>query len=311
MRPIIIQYLTQQAERDPSIFLIVGDLGFSFIEPFKERFPNRFINAGIAEQNMIGIAAGLAMAGHNVYVYSIIPFLTMRCFEQIRNDLCYQNLPVKLIGNGSGFTYATDGITHQGLEDLSLMRALPNMTIVAPGSKNELEQLMPALHALPGPAYLCLGNIENLVTYPAQTTVTLGKATEIVPHATQSIIATGNALDLAWQTQQQLQEQGISIGLVSMPTIKPLDIDFLASRPWQALFTIDEHMINGGLGEGVARFLCEHMAHKVMFQTFGIDDVYFHQIGNRAYLKEKAGLCKDAIATAITKKLCSLTYSNT
>jgi transketolase len=300
---MFLQYLARQAELDPSLFLIVGDVGFSVIEPFRERFPNRFINAGIAEQNMIGIAAGLAMAGHNVYVYSIIPFVTMRCFEQIRNDLCYQNLPVKLVGIGSGFTYGTLGVTHYGLEDISIMRTLPNMTIVAPGSKNELEQLLPTLNTIQGPAYLCIGNIEDQATYPSSTTVALGKAIELIPHATQSIIATGNALDLAWQTQQQLQAQGINIGLVSMPTVKPLDTDFLASRPWKALFTIDEHMINGGLGEGVARFLCEHVTHKVIFKTFGIDDVYFHQIGNRAYLKEKAGLCKESIAASITKKL--------
>lgn len=311
MRSMFLQYLTRQAELDPSLFLIVGDVGFSVIEPFRERFPNRFINAGIAEQNMIGIAAGLAMAGHNVYVYSIIPFVTMRCFEQIRNDLCYQNLPVKLVGIGSGFTYGTLGVTHYGLEDISLMRTLPNMTILAPGSKNEIEQLLPIFNGIQGPAYLCIGNTEDQISYPSQTAVSLGKAIEIIPHATQSIIATGNALDLAWQTQRLLQEQGINIGLVSLPTIKPLDTEFLASRPWQALFTIDEHMINGGLGEGVARFLCEQVTHKVIFQTFGIDDVYFHQIGNRAYLKEKAGLCKEAIAASITKKLCTITNPTT
>lgn len=313
MKHACMEFLLEQAAIDPSLFLIIGDVGFSVVEPFKERYPERFINAGIAEQNMIGMAAGLAMAGKNVYVYSIIPFLVMRCFEQIRNNLCYQKLPVKLIGTGGGFSFATWGLTHYALEDVSLMRVLPDMTIVAPGSKYELTQLMPAINASPCPVFIRIGNNEELVTYPPTATVTIGKAVEIVPHATRCIIATGNALDLAWQTQRHLQEQGIDIGLVSMPTIKPLDTDFLTSRPWQALFTIDEHMINGGIGEGITRFLCEHIKHKVIFHAFGIDDVYFHEIGNRTYLQEKAGLCKEVISAAIAQELdaCSHPLANT
>jgi transketolase len=193
------------------------------------------------------------------------------------------------------------------------MRVLPDMTIVAPGSKYELTQLMPAINASPCPVFIRIGNNEELVTYPPIASVTIGKAVEIVPHATRCIIATGNALDLAWQTQRHLQEQGIDIGLVSMPTIKPLDNDFLTSRPWQALFTIDEHMINGGIGEGISRFLCEKTKHKVIFHAFGIDDVYFHTIGNRTYLQEKAGLCKETIAASIIQELeaCSHQVANT
>ena len=299
MRNAFIQYITQQAEVDPSLFLIVGDVGFSVVEPFKDRYQDRFINAGIAEQNMIGMAAGLAMAGKNVYVYSIIPFITMRCFEQIRNNISYQKLPVKLVGVGGGFSYATWGLTHYALEDVTLMRVLPDMTIIAPGSKYELASLMSSINALPGPVYIRIGNNEELVTYPAQSSVMLGKAIEIIPHENTCIIASGNAVDLAWQVQQALQDYGISVGLVSMPTIKPLDIPFLTNRPWQAIFTIEEHMINGGFGESIAHVLCAPKSNSVTFHAFGINDYYLHEIGSRAYLKEQVGLASNTIAQKI------------
>jgi len=303
MRTTFIQYLEQEAARDPNLYFIVGDVGFSVIEKFKEKYGNRYINAGIAEQNMIGVAAGLAMAGKNVYVYSIIPFVTMRCFEQIRNDLCYQQLPVKLIGVGGGFSYGPMGVTHHALEDVAVMRCLPGMTVVAPGSTFETEALLPHINTLDGPSYLRLSNNEELALYNDNTQVTIGKAVSLVPHDTNIIVACGNALDLGIKVQKHLSEMGIDIGLVSMPTIKPLDEDFFLSKNLNAVFTLEEHSVIGGLGEAISRFLCENFDHKIIFHAFGVNDFYYHIKGSRSYLNEKAGLNIDAIVDMIQQKI--------
>ncbi len=305
MRNTFMQLLIEQATQNENIYLIVGDVGFSVIEKFQAQFPKRYLNAGIAEQNMIGVAAGLAMAGKQVVVYTIIPFLVMRCFEQIRVDLCYQNLPVKLVGVGSGFSYGTAAASHHALEDIAIMRSLPGMTVMAPGSKYETAQLTPQLFNLTGPSYLRLGNNEELVTYPENISATIGKALEIIPAQEYLIIATGNALDLGFQVAQKLRADGLDVGLVSMHTIKPLDSDFLLSKSHElkGIFTLEEHNVIGGLGEAVARYIAEHFTQKIIFKAFGVNDFYFHEAGSRAYLNEKAGLNVDFISNEIVRLL--------
>lgn len=303
MRTIFFQQLMSLAHADPNLYLVVGDVGFSVIETFQQAFGHRYINAGVAEQNMIGLAAGLAMAGKNVYVYSIVPFVIMRCFEQIRDDLCYQQLPVKLVGVGGGFSYAPMGVTHHALEDVGLMRMLPEMSVVAPGNKYETAQLVPQFNALKGPGYLRLSNGNELVSYPENTTVVLGKACEIIQSARWCIVASGNALDLGWQVCKELEKMGIDMGLVSMPTIKPLDEEFFLDRGFEGIFTIEEHFVNGGMGEAIARMVCEKIDRKVLFHAFGVNDFYFHEAGSRDFLKEKAGLSVGSVVEVILKKI--------
>lgn len=303
MRNTLMKYLVQQAEHDPTLYLIVGDVGFSVIEIFQEKFPQRYINAGVAEQAMLGVAAGLAMAGKNVYIYSIIPFVTMRIFEQIRNDLCYQQLPVKIIGVGGGFSYGPMGVTHHALEDVGIMRCLPEMTIVAPGSIYETAQLIPQINNCKGPAYVRLSTIEERVTYPAHAQIVLGKAYEVIAHPTQCIVTYGNALDLGLEVCNFLATQGISMGLVSMPTVKPLDETFFLSRNFDVIFTLEEHFIIGGLGEAIARMVCQKLTRKITFHAFGVEDFYFHEAGSRNFFKEKAGLSVQVIAQKIMEKL--------
>lgn len=305
MRNILLQYLIEQAAIDPNLYLVVGDVGFSVIEGFQEKYPERMINAGVAEQNMVGMAAGLAMAGKNVYVYSIVPFACMRNFEQIRIDVCYQNLPVKIVGNGGGYSYGQAGVTHHALEDVAIMRALPGMTVVSPGSKREVKDLLPHINHHNGPVYFRLATNEELVHYPEQTAYTLGKAIEIIPHDEILIIGSGNGLDLAWQTCKELQAQGISVGLVSMPTIKPFDGEFFLARHkhLKAVFTIEEHNVIGGIGEAASRFIAETIPNKITFKAFGVQDFYFHEVGSRAYLKKRAGLTGELIAQQIKQLL--------
>src|SRR5579872_3655743 len=174
MRATFIKTLTEYAAHNPDVYLITGDVGFSVIEEFARQFPTRYFNAGVAEQNMIGVAAGLALAGKKVYVYTIIPFLIKRCFEQIRVDICYQELPVKLIGVGGGFSYGPMGATHHALEDITLMRSLPGMTVIAPGSKYEVQQLSAQIHAAQSPTYVRLSNNEEKVIYPQHSSMHIG-----------------------------------------------------------------------------------------------------------------------------------------
>ena len=303
MRTTFFQQLMTLANADPNLYLVVGDVGFSVIEKFQQTFGHRYINAGVAEQNMIGLAAGLAMSGKNVYVYSIVPFVIMRCFEQIRDDLCYQQLPVKLIGVGGGLSYGPMGVTHHALEDVGLMRMLPEMTVVAPGNKYETAELVPQFNALKGPGYLRLSNGNELVTYPENAAIELGKAYEIIKHDQWCIVASGNTLDLAWQVCQALSKIGVEMGLVSMPTIKPLDEAFFLKRNFKAIFTIEEHFVNGGMGEAIARMICEKIERKIIFKAFGIDDFYFHEAGSRDFLKEKAGLSVERVVEVIFRKL--------
>lgn len=308
MRKLFIQKLVEFARRDSNIYLIAGDLGFSVIEPFKEEFPDRFINAGISEQNMIGVAAGLALAGKKVFVYSIIPFVTMRCFEQIRVDICYQNLPVYLVGVGAGFAYGAMGATHHAIEDVAVMRALPNMTVVVPGSNFELSSLLEQINKLSGTAYIRLSKNEEkiLSAYPTTcNSIKLGQAIELIQSNKNLILASGDILNVAIDVCQKLRDLGIDIGLLSVPTIKPLDFDFINSRSnsLESIFTIEDHSIIGGLGETVAMHLCPNLDKKITFKAFALPDRYCHEIGSRDYLRNKAGLSENNIFNEILKGL--------
>jgi transketolase len=284
---------------------MTGDLGFSVLEPFAQKFPDRFINAGIAEQNMIGVAAGLSMSGKNVFVYSIIPFDTMRCLEQIRNDLCYQKLPVKIIGVGGGFSYGQMGVTHHAIEDLAIMRALPEMTIVAPGSRHEIEQLSHSIiYHTSGPIYIRLAACEGKVIYPENLKITLNKACEVITSNKALIITTSNALDLGYTICTQLREKDIDIGLVSIHTLKPFDTEYFLAKEnsIKAIFTLEEHNLSCGLGELFSHNVIAKLSHKIIFQSFGINDSYSHETGSREYLQEKSGL----IPSVICKKIREL-----
>lgn len=291
MRKNFIEFLVKRAAGDPDCYLLVGDVGYSVVEPFAQQFPDRYINTGIAEQNMIGMAAGLAMAGKRVYAYSIVPFACMRPFEQIRDDICYQDVPVTVVGNGGGFSYGQAGVTHHAIEDVAIMRALPNMTVVAPGSVYELEQLLPHIHEHSGPLYLRFGSCENAARYDRKIPIKLGKAIELIPSEQALIIANGHALDAACKAQQLLQEQGIPVGLVSMPTVKPLDGDYLKSKSNVSLIiTVEEHSVIGGLADAVSAFCSQQIDRQIKVVACGINDYYAHEVGSRSYLCKQAGL---------------------
>jgi transketolase len=305
MRKEFITALIAHAHQDPSVYFVVGDVGFSFVEPFQNAFPKRFINAGVAEQNMIGMAAGLAMAGKKVYVYSIIPFVIMRCFEQIRVDLCYQNLPITLVGVGGGFGYGELGGTHHAIEDVGIMRALPGMTVVAPANGVELSALFPQLHTLAGPSYLRIAKSDTEVLYPANPSITLNKIHEL--HAPQDvlILTSGHVLDVGYATMCELKKYGIEAGIASVHTIKPLDSDYLvnAMKRVKGIIVIEEHNVRTGLSEAVAHTIATNAPYNGFFISYAINDEYPHISGSAAFLRKHVGISSERIVSEIVEKM--------
>lgn len=257
MRNAFVDQITKLAEQDERIWLITGDLGFSVLEDFANRFPERFINAGIAEQNMMGLAAGLAQNGAIPFVYSIANFPIMRCLEQVRNDVCYHNLPVKIVTVGGGFTYAAHGYTHLGIEDLAVMRALPNMSVIAPGDPAEAELAIPAILAHDGPCFLRLGRAGETRLHQTTPNFALGKAVTVRPGTDGTIMAVGSIVKIALEAANRLQEQGKNIAVLSMASISPIDHDaIIQSVAKGRLVTLEEHGI-GGLASSVSEVIAQ------------------------------------------------------
>jgi transketolase len=252
MRTAFIEELIRLAERDERIWLVSGDLGYSVLEAFADRFPKRFVNAGVAEQNMTGVAAGLALAGKTVFTYSIANFPVMRCLEQIRNDVCYHNLNVKIVAVGGGLAYGSHGYTHHGVEDLAVMSAMPNLTVAAPGDPVETRAILRVIASRSGPAYLRLGKAGEPVLHQADIKVHYGKAIEMRAGNDLTLIAIGGILANTLCAADKLADAGYSVRLLSMPFAVPLDEDAIRKAANEAgvILTVEEHGA-GGLGAAV------------------------------------------------------------
>ncbi len=304
MRNAIINAIHAAAQKNKDIVFITGDLGYSVIEQFQTELPNQFINAGIAEQNMIGVAAGLALAGKKVFVYSIVPFVTMRCFEQIRIDVCYQNLDVTLIGVGGGFAYGTLGTTHFGLEDLALMRSLPNMKIIAPADSLEATSLFEELIKINGPWYIRLnrGGEKDITKHALVPKVGMGSVLKVGSKVT--IFSIGAITEVALEAATFLEKDGIETEVIHLHTLKPLDIEIIKNRidKRKVIVTIEEHTVNGGLGSAVAEVIAENSI-AVSFCRLGVNDEYLSFVGKQDFLRMKVGLSANLVAEKI-KKLC-------
>lgn len=287
MRTTFINCLTEQARVDPRIFLITPDLGFSVLERFRDEFPDRFLNVGVAEQNAIGIAAGLALSGRLVYVYSIIPFVTMRCFEQVRLDLAYMNSNVRLVGVGAGLSYGTAGATHHALEDIAIMRALPNMTVCCPGDPVEVEELTRCSFKHQGPIYFRLGKDGEPRIHAQGTQVRIGKAVQVTAGKDMALITTSNMLEQGKRWVEEWSREGRQAALISMPTIKPFDREIIEKlvEAGIPIITLEEHSIIGGLGSAVAEVIAES-GKPVQFKRIALPDEYSHLVGSQAYLQK-------------------------
>ncbi len=300
MRTAFITTLTELARKNKNIFLLTGDLGFSVFEKFREEFPDRFFNVGLAEANMVGIAAGLSLSGKIVFIYSIVPFVTMRCFEQVRNDLCYQNLNVRIIATGGGLCYGSAGPTHHSITDIAIMRVLPNMTVICPGDPIETELAVKASITCQGPVYIRIGRGHEPRVHSALPHFKIGKGIVLKEGSNIALIATGNMLYTAKQVAETLEENGLSICLISMHTVKPIEKALIlkVAKGTKAIFTIEEHSLIGGLGSGVAESLAES-EHKILFKRFALSNGFIKNIGNQEYLREKNGLSVSRITANI------------
>lgn len=303
MRTAFIETLLELAEQDDRVWLLTGDLGFSVLEPFVKRFSDRFVNMGIAEQNMTGVAAGLALEGKIVFTYSIANFPVMRCLEQIRNDVCYHNLNVKIVAVGGGVAYGAAGYTHFAVEDLAVMRAMPNMTVIAPGDQVEAGLATRAVKELQGPSYLRLGKAGESCVHKTTPLFTIGQAITVRQGNDITLISTGGILSEVLSAAEQLAPQ-FQVRVLSMPTVKPLDQDAVrkAADETKLIVTVEEHSKIGGLGDAVAEILIkDHFNCEVL--KLALDSTSHSNVGSQSYLRQQFSLSAAWIARAVKEKL--------
>jgi transketolase len=306
VRGAFFQTLVELAECDDRIYLLVADIGFGVVEPFARKFPERFLNVGVAEQNLTGIAAGIAVTGKIVFTYSIANFPILRCFEQIRNDVCYHKANVKIVSVGGGYSYGPLGMTHHATEDIAVLRALPEMAVVAPGDPVEVRGATRAIAAHDGPCYLRLGRAGEPTIHDSAVKFQLGKAIQVRDGDAITIISTGALLQNAVQAADKLAARGIHARVLSMHTVKPLDEDAVlaAARETRAVVTLEEHSIIGGLGGAVAECLAES-GISVPFKRIGLPSAFSSHIGSQEYLRSQSNLSPDGILNALDPLLAA------
>ncbi len=301
MRTAFIETLFELALHDKRINLIVGDLGFGVVTRFMEELPKQFVNAGVAEQNMTGLATGMALSGKIVFTYSIANFPVIRCLEQIRNDVCYHNVNVKIVAVGGGMAYGSLGMTHHATEDLAIMRTLPNMIVVAPNDPIEVRHAVRAIVACDGPCYLRLGRTGEPILHTSEPVFELGKAITLRTGNDITLIATGGLLQETVIASDMLSKLGIQARILSMHTLKPLDTGTIlaAASETVAIFTIEEHSIIGGLGGAVAETLMEADCKPRYFKRIGLNENFSSLAGDQDYLRGEYGLDAKGIVNAV------------
>jgi transketolase len=304
MRSRFFTGLLAAASEDPNIVLITGDLGFGVVEPFVEACPDQFVNAGVAEQNMTGLAAGIALAGGRVFTYSIANFPTLRCLEQIRNDIAYHGADVTVVAVGGGLAYGALGMSHHATEDLAVMRAIPGLAVAAPGDPVETDAVVADLLANGGPAYLRLGKAGERSVHSAPVRVERGESLELRSGGEVAIFTTGAILEVAVEAADLLEREGVRAGLRSFPWLDPLDIDAIqqAARHYEAIVTVEEHSIVGGLGSAVAEVLAE-MPGAPPLARVALPARFTSVVGDQNYLREVYGLDPTAVARRVLKHL--------
>ena len=304
MRKTCLDMVYQLAKKDGRIFFIGSDLGIGTLQQFKEEMPDRFFMEGISEANIIGMAAGLAMEGKIPYVNTIATFLTRRCFEQIVVDLCLHNVNVRLIGSGGGLVYAPLGPTHEAIEDLAILRAIPNMTIVAPADADEMRRLMPLTVDHKGPIYIRVAKGFDPIVTNDIVPFQIGKAIPMHKGSDALIITTGITLKIALDAASVLGEQGIEAAVLHVHTIKPLDMEAILSYVAEVpvIVTIEEHTVIGGLGSAVAEVILEaNFDPAKRFKRIGIPDVFPDEYGSQASLMRRYSLTAENLVASVSK----------
>lgn len=305
MRDHFIKKLTELSAENPNIMLITGDLGFGVLNNYEEKFPKQYLNSGVAEQNMTGLATGLGMSGKTVFTYSIGNFCTLRCLEQIRNDACYHNANVNIVSVGGGFSYGALGYSHHATEDIAIMRALPNLKVFSPGDFWETEQVTAYAANNPGVHYLRLDKASAGYTQREGEVFEVGKARCLREGTDITIIATGGILEVALSAAEKLAYMGVQCRILSMPTIKPIDSQAIINAVIETggIVTLEEHSIIGGLGGAVSEVLMDNGAYPKRFKKMGLAAGFSTIVGSQNYLRTHYGLDEDALITNVNDLL--------
>ena len=308
MRDTFVRTLIDIAKENKNIELVTGDLGFGVLKPYWEQLPDQFTNAGIAEQNMTTLAAGMALSGKTVFTYSIGNFPTLRCLEQIRNDCAYHNADVKIVCVGGGFVYGSLGMSHHATEDIAVLRALPDVVVMAPGDLVEAEEATKAIANYKGTCYLRLGRGGEKRIHERIDNFEIGKAIKVSDGERIAIFSTGAIFEEVQGAYEILCEHGYKPEVYTFPTVKPIDKEVIkkCSENFDLIVTCEEHNIVGGFGSAVAEVMAELKNKKAYLLRIGLEDVYAVEVGNQKYLRNKYGMSSDIIAQKVMKELETL-----
>ena len=301
MRSLFNRVLVDIAREDERIFMILADIGYGEIEPFAEAYPDRFFNCGVAEQNMTGVACGVAMEGNIAITYSIANFPTLRCLEQIRNDVCYHNANVKIVIIGGGLAYGALGVSHQATEDIAIMRALPNMVVVCPCDFAEAEAATHAMIAHDGPVYYRCGYKKEPVVHKGPMDFRFGKAIQVRDGGDLTFIFTGTIGNQVMPAAEALAEAGVSCRVLSMHTVKPIDREAILAAADQTggIVVVEEHQMAGGLGSAVAEVLCDACVAPKKSLRIALPDEYVSGVGSHEWLLDQYGLTTPKIVERV------------
>lgn len=306
MRNAFADELTKLGDQDSRVVMLSGDIGNRLFDKFKAKHPARFFNCGVAEANMMGVAAGMAMNGFRPVAYTITPFVTTRCLEQIRTDVCYHEAPVTIVAVGAGLAYSGLGPTHHACEDISFLRSIPNMVVICPGDAFEVRAALQASMKQDRPVYIRMGKKGEPVVHPGPIeNFQIGKAIAISDGKDVCLLSTGNMLPEVIEAAHKLGEKGISAQVVSFHTVKPLDEAFLkdAFGRFKLVATIEEHSLIGGFGAAVSEWLTDSRTANQNFMRFGTPDAFFKKSGEQEYAREMLGLSAHQIAEKIVHAL--------
>ncbi len=304
MRDTFVKALCSLCEANKDIELITGDLGFGVLKPFFEKFPNQFTNAGIAEQNMTSVAAGMALEGKTVFIYSIGNFPTLRCLEQIRNDCAYHNANVKIVCVGGGFAYGALGMSHHATEDISVMRSIPNVAVFCPGDAMEAAAITKAIANYPRTCYLRMGRGGEMPIHKSLEGYEIGKAIPVKEGRYVAILTTGAIYDEVHKALEILSENGITPSVYSFPTVKPIDKETIkkCAETHSLIVTCEENNIMGGFGSAVSEVMTDNGLNSRLIRI-GIDDAFCDVVGDQAYLRDLYGMTGKKIAEKIIEAI--------
>ncbi len=306
MRDHVIGELVEMVKKDPQIYLICGDLGYVVLDKFREVAPKNFINCGIAEQNMTSLATGLALEGNKVFTYSIGNFPTLRCLEQIRNDVCYHHANVKVLAVGGGFVYGNQGITHHATEDIAIMRALPSMRVYVPGDAYEAVECLKEAYYVDGPAYIRLARNKEQNYHEENDSPDINKIQAYSELGKDiNILTTGSILCEGIKLQKRLSEIGISTGICSVPRVKPIDEESIKklATSCKLLVSIEEHQIQGGLGGAVSEVISGIKEKHAVLYRAGLYNTFSDVTGDQEYLRDYFNISANKLLPIVVEEL--------